>query len=107
MLTAKRPQRTLARATEVRGVGFFHGAEVSLRFHPADADTGVVFERVDLPDRPSVPAQVGYVIPSQRRTTIRRGAAQVEMIEHVMAALAGTGLDNCRVEIDAPECPGC
>jgi UDP-3-O-[3-hydroxymyristoyl] N-acetylglucosamine deacetylase / 3-hydroxyacyl-[acyl-carrier-protein] dehydratase len=67
----------------------------------------VVFERVDLPDRPSVPAQIGYVIPSQRRTTIQQGAAQVEMIEHVMAALAGTRIDNCRVEIDAPECPGC
>jgi UDP-3-O-[3-hydroxymyristoyl] N-acetylglucosamine deacetylase/3-hydroxyacyl-[acyl-carrier-protein] dehydratase len=107
MLTAKRPQRTLARATEVRGVGFFHGAEVTLRFHPAEPDTGVIFERVDIPDRPSVPAQIAYAIPSQRRTTIRRGAAQVEMIEHVMAALAGTRLDNCRVEIDALECPGC
>src|SRR3954447_10853898 len=107
MLTARRPQRTLARATEVRGVGFFHGAQVTLRFHPAEPDTGVVFERVDLPDQPSVPARIGHVIPSQRRTAIRHGAAQVEMIEHVMAALAGTRIDNCRVEIDAHECPGC
>jgi UDP-3-O-[3-hydroxymyristoyl] N-acetylglucosamine deacetylase/3-hydroxyacyl-[acyl-carrier-protein] dehydratase len=107
MLTARRPQRTLARTTEVRGVGFFHGADVVLRFHPAEPDTGVVFRRVDLPDYPVVPAQVGYVTPSQRRTTIQDGPARVEMIEHVMAALAGTRIDNCRVEIDAPECPGC
>ncbi len=107
MLTSKRPQRTLARATEVRGVGFFHGQDVTVRFSPAEPGSGVVFVRRDLPDRPSVPAQIENVVPSQRRTSIQRGAAQVEMIEHVMAALAGSQIDNCLVEIDAVECPGC
>ena len=107
MVTSKRSQRTLARATEVRGVGFFHATDVTLRFHPAESDTGIVFERSDLPGRPTVPAQIGQVVPSQRRTTIQRGAAHVEMIEHVMAALSGSQIDNCRIEIDAPECPGC
>ena len=46
-------------------------------------------------------------MPSQRRTTIRSGDASVEMIEHVMAALAGLQVDNAVVEIDAGECPGC
>jgi len=107
MLKATRPQRTLAGVAEVCGVGFFHGADVAVRFHPAEPDTGIVFERCDLPDRPRVPARVGSVIPTQRRTTIRRGAAAVEMIEHVMAALAGLQIDNCLVQIDAGECPGC
>ena len=107
MLRATRPERTLARTAEVRGFGFFHGADVTLRFSPADAGTGVVFVRTDLPDRPAVPARVDRVIPSQRRTTIRQGAATVEMIEHVMAALAGLQIDNCVVHIDAGECPGC
>jgi UDP-3-O-[3-hydroxymyristoyl] N-acetylglucosamine deacetylase/3-hydroxyacyl-[acyl-carrier-protein] dehydratase len=107
MLTSKRPQRTLARATEVRGVGFFHGQDVTVRFSPAEPGRGVVFVRRDLPDRPSVAAQIDNVVPSQRRTSIQRGAAQVEMIEHVMAALAGSQIDNCLVEIDAVECPGC
>jgi UDP-3-O-[3-hydroxymyristoyl] N-acetylglucosamine deacetylase/3-hydroxyacyl-[acyl-carrier-protein] dehydratase len=107
MLTTKRPQRTLAQAAEVRGVGFFHGADVTVRFHPADVDTGVVFVRSDLPDRPAVPAQIRHVVPSQRRTTIQKGDAKIEMIEHVMAALAGSRVDNCKIEIDAPECPGC
>ena len=106
MLRATRPERTIARTTEVRGFGFFHGADVTLRFNPADAGTGVVFVRTDLPDRPAVPARTEMVIPSQRRTTIRRGAASVEMIEHVMAALAGLRIDNCIVQIDAGECPG-
>ena len=75
MLTSKRSQRTLVRTTEVRGVGFFHGSDVTLRFHPAEPDTGVVFVRTDLPGNPSVPAQVGYVVPSPRRTTIQHGPA--------------------------------
>jgi UDP-3-O-[3-hydroxymyristoyl] N-acetylglucosamine deacetylase/3-hydroxyacyl-[acyl-carrier-protein] dehydratase len=107
MLQPTRPQRTLADVAEVRGVGFFHGADVVLRFQPAVPDTGIVFERCDLPDRPRVAAQIANVVPTQRRTTIRRGAASVEMIEHVMAALAGLQIDNCHVQIDAGECPGC
>lgn len=107
MLTARRLQRTIARETEVRGVGLLQGSDVTLRFLPAEADTGVVFLRSDLPDRPTVPAHIDRVVPRQRRTTIQRGAAVVEMVEHVMAALAGLHIDNCQVEIDAPETPGC
>ncbi len=107
MIITKRLQRTLASATVVRGVGFFHGSDVTLRFNPAEPDTGVVFVRSDLPDQPAVPARIHHVVPSLRRTTIQRGPALVEMIEHVMAALAGTRIDNCLVEVDAPECPGC
>jgi UDP-3-O-[3-hydroxymyristoyl] N-acetylglucosamine deacetylase/3-hydroxyacyl-[acyl-carrier-protein] dehydratase len=107
MLTGSRRQRTINRPAEVRGVGFFHGSDIILRFHPAEADTGVVFQRSDLPGRPLVPARIESVVPSQRRTTIRHGAASVEMIEHVMAALAGLAIDNCLVSIDGSECPGC
>jgi UDP-3-O-[3-hydroxymyristoyl] N-acetylglucosamine deacetylase / 3-hydroxyacyl-[acyl-carrier-protein] dehydratase len=107
MLRASRLERTLARTTEVRGIGFFHGSDVHLRFHPADAGTGITFVRSDLPGRPVVPARIENVIPSQRRTTVRHGAATVEMIEHVMAALAGLRIDNCVIEIDSGECPGC
>ncbi len=107
MLTAKRYQRSIARDVEVRGVGFLTGADVSLRFRPAEADTGVVFIRTDLPDRPAVAAHIRHVVPRQRRTTLQHGAASVEMVEHVLAALAGLHIDNCTVEIDAPETPGC
>jgi UDP-3-O-[3-hydroxymyristoyl] N-acetylglucosamine deacetylase/3-hydroxyacyl-[acyl-carrier-protein] dehydratase len=107
MVRATRRQRTIARPAEVRGVGFFHGADVTVRFHPAEPDAGIIFQRADLPGRPTIPAQVGSVVPSQRRTTIRNGGASVEMIEHVMAALAGLQVDNAVVEIDAGECPGC
>lgn len=107
MLKATRRQRTIARPTEVRGIGFFHGADVTVRFHPAEPDAGIVFRRADLPGAPTIPARLDAVVPSQRRTTIRHGEASVEMIEHVMAALAGLQIDNAVVEIDAGECPGC
>jgi UDP-3-O-[3-hydroxymyristoyl] N-acetylglucosamine deacetylase/3-hydroxyacyl-[acyl-carrier-protein] dehydratase len=107
MVTTRRLQRTIAREAVVRGVGFLQGADVSLRFRPAEAGTGVVFLRSDLPGRPVVPAHIDNVIPRQRRTTIQQGEATVEMVEHVMAALAGLRVDNCLVEIDAPETPGC
>jgi UDP-3-O-acyl N-acetylglucosamine deacetylase len=107
MPTASRLQRTIASGTEVRGVGFFHGSDVTLRFRPAGADTGVVFVRTDLPGRPTVRAHIDQVVPTPRRTTVRQGEAVVEMIEHVMAALAGLRVDNCAVEIDAAEPPGC
>ncbi len=107
MLTSRRPQRTIARDAGVCGVSFIEGRDVQIRFRPAEVDTGVVFVRSDLAESPSVPARVKYVIPRQRRTTIQRGEATVEMVEHVMAALAGLQIDNCRVEIDGPETPGC
>jgi UDP-3-O-[3-hydroxymyristoyl] N-acetylglucosamine deacetylase / 3-hydroxyacyl-[acyl-carrier-protein] dehydratase len=107
MLQTKRRERTLAEAAEVRGHGFFHGCDVTVRFRPAEPGTGIVFERVDLPDRPSVPARIDRVVPAARRTTIRQGDATVEMTEHVLAALAGMRVDNCVVQINAPECPGC
>ena len=76
MLRTTRRQRTIARPAEVRGVGFFHGADVTVRFHPAEPDDRrVVFERPTCPDRPRVPARHRQRRPVQRRTTIRTGAA--------------------------------
>ncbi|HWE37210.1 MAG TPA: UDP-3-O-acyl-N-acetylglucosamine deacetylase [Isosphaeraceae bacterium] len=109
MLTARR-QRTIARDAAVQGVGFLTGADVRVRFRPAAAGTGVVFVRADLPGRPEVPAHVRHVVPRQRRTTLQGpgdgAGATVEMVEHVLAALAGLRVDNCRVEVDAGETPG-
>jgi UDP-3-O-[3-hydroxymyristoyl] N-acetylglucosamine deacetylase / 3-hydroxyacyl-[acyl-carrier-protein] dehydratase len=107
MSSARRLQRTLANETEVRGVGFIHGSDVAMRFRPSAPDTGIVFVRTDLPDRPSVRAHISNVVPRQRRTAIQQGTASIEMVEHVMAALAGLRVDNCLVEINAPETPGC
>ena len=60
MLTARRPQRTIAREKELQGVGFIFGSDVTMRFRPAEADHGVVFVRTDLPERPAVRAHIRH-----------------------------------------------
>jgi UDP-3-O-acyl N-acetylglucosamine deacetylase len=103
----QRSQQTIAREAGVAGVGFLWGADVRLRLLPAEPDFGIQFVRTDLGDLPPIPALVEYTVPRERRTAIEFGGARVEMIEHVMAALAGLQVDNCRVEVNAPEPPGC
>ncbi len=101
-----RPQRTIVRPSEVRGVGFLTGADVRLRFLPAPPSSGVVFVAADLPDRPSIRAHVDQVTGTQRRTTLGWQPVQVSLVEHVLAALSGLRIDNCIVELDAVEPPG-
>lgn len=105
-LSALRRERTIDREAVVRGVSFLSGHDVEVRFQPAQPGAGVVFARIDRPGTPEVPARVRHVVPRQRRTSLQRGEALVEMVEHVMAALAGLQIDNCRVVIDGPETPG-
>jgi UDP-3-O-acyl N-acetylglucosamine deacetylase len=100
-------QRTIQETAALEGRGYLTGVDVKIVFCPAEPDTGVVFIRTDLPDQPEIPAHINFVIPRQRRTSIGIGDAVIEMIEHVMAALTGLGIDNCRVEMNAPETPGC
>ncbi len=101
-----RYQRTLARPAEVRGTGMLTGADVRLRFVPAPPCSGVVFVRTDLRPRTQIVAHITNVTGTRRRTTIGAAPAQVALVEHVLAALAGLRIDNCHVELDAPEPPG-
>jgi UDP-3-O-acyl-N-acetylglucosamine deacetylase len=101
-----RYQRTLARPAEVWGVGYLTGATVRLRFVPAPPSTGIVFVRTDLRPRQQVPAHIDQVTGTQRRTTLGHPPAQIGLVEHVLAALAGLRIDNCQVELNAPEPPG-
>jgi UDP-3-O-acyl N-acetylglucosamine deacetylase len=91
---------------QVHGVGFLTGALVRLRFVPAPPFTGVVFVRTDLSARILIPACLDQVTGTQRRTTIGQPPGEVGLVEHVLAALAGLRIDNCFVELDAPEPPG-
>jgi UDP-3-O-acyl N-acetylglucosamine deacetylase len=101
-----RAQRTLARPAEVNGIGFLTGAPVCLRFLPAPPSSDVVFVRTDLPGRPHIRAHVDQVTGTSRRTTLGHPPAQVGLVEHVLAALAGLRIDNCLIELNAPEPPG-
>jgi UDP-3-O-acyl N-acetylglucosamine deacetylase len=101
-----RPQRTIVRPAEVSGVGFLTGAHVRLRFLPAPPSSGIFFVRTDLRPPLTIPAHVDQVTGTARRTTLGRGPGEVSLVEHVLAALAGLRIDNCRIELDAPEPPG-
>ena len=82
------------------------GEPVNLTFKPTPADHGIVFHRTDLPDEPIVqvcPENYQAIIP--RCTSLRAGDAEVNSVEHLLSALAGMGVDNLRIDIDAPECP--
>ncbi|QDV48770.1 UDP-3-O-acyl-N-acetylglucosamine deacetylase [Gimesia fumaroli] len=100
-----RNQRTLARSLECTGVGIFTNSDVKIRFCPAPENHGIQFVRTDLAGSKPIPALIEYAVFKQRRTAIEYQDASVEMIEHVMAALAGLQIDNCRIEINAPEAP--
>jgi len=98
-------QRTLRGESTVVGKGLFTGHAVRARLRPAEPDTGVVFVRVDLDDEPEVRAHIDNVIERPRRTTLQVDGAEVEMVEHCLSAMAGLGVDNVVIEIDASELP--
>jgi UDP-3-O-[3-hydroxymyristoyl] N-acetylglucosamine deacetylase len=101
-----RYQRTIRQPAEVSGTGFLTGANVRLRFLPAPPSTGIVFIRTDLRNRPQLPAHIANVTGTDRRTTLGHLPLQVGLVEHVLAALAGLRVDNCLIEVNAPEPPG-
>ena len=98
-------QTTIHAPVSVEGVGLHTGKAVTLVFKPAPANHGYRFQRVDLPDQPVVPADVKFVVSTNRGTTLRSGDAQVATVEHVLSALTGLGIDNVLLEINGPEMP--
>jgi UDP-3-O-[3-hydroxymyristoyl] N-acetylglucosamine deacetylase len=99
-------QQTLSHVARVSGRGYWSGQPVSLTFRPAPPDTGIVFRRIDLPGKPALRAIARHRVDTPLRTKLVSGSAEVEMVEHVMAALYGMQIDNCVVECDACEMPG-
>jgi UDP-3-O-acyl N-acetylglucosamine deacetylase len=106
-MEARRYEHTLRTAAALAGVGYWSGRDVRVEFRPAEPRQGIVFVRSDLPGCPRIPAVVANRIESPRRTVLHAGSAAVEMVEHVMAALAGMQVDNCEIHVDQPEMPGC
>src|SRR4051812_24911147 len=98
-------QRTLRESIQCTGVGLHTGAPVTLTLRPAAPNHGIVFVRTDLPKPLSIPAQSRYVVDTSLATTLGRDGVRVGTVEHILAALAGLGIDNVRIELDGPEVP--
>ena len=98
-------QQTLAKLVSYSGIGLHSGNEVSMTLLPAPVNTGIIFRRVDLEIRFEIPAQVKYVTDTSRSTTLANGKVKVQTVEHVLASLAGFGINNAIIEIDSNEPP--
>ena len=98
-------QRTIARAVSVAGLGLHSGDSARVTIRPARADSGVVFRRVDLGLIDRVPAAVANVIDTRLAMTLGRGRTLVATVEHLLAAFAGSGIDNALVDVHGPELP--
>ncbi len=96
-------QRTVAKRVSCTGVGLHTGRPASVTLAPAPEDAGIAFVRMDLGIE--IPARAEYVADTTLSTNLALGDARVHTVEHVMAALVGMGIDNCRVEVDGPEIP--
>lgn len=106
----KRLQQTLENPVDLEGVGVNSGEHIKVRLRPAPVGTGVQFVRTDLPGKPVIPATPEYSTSRLRRTALRKGdpatgGAEVQLVEHVLAALYGLHVDNAVVELNGQELP--
>ena len=98
-------QHTIKDSFTLSSVGLHTGLHVTATFHPAPVDTGVCIRRVDLPGQPCNQALADYVSATERGTVLERGKWKVSTLEHALSALYALGVDNCIIDIDAPEMP--
>lgn len=98
-------QLTLKDSFTVEGKTLHSGVVMKATFRPAEANTGIRFKRVDLDGAPEIPALAEKVVDTTRGTVIGQGDVRVSTIEHAMAALYASGIDNCVIEVNGPEVP--
>lgn len=98
-------QLTLKDAFVVSGKGLHTGLDIEARFVPAPAGHGYKFKRTDLEGQPVVDAIAENVLGTTRGTIIGQGEVKISTIEHALAALYAAGIDNCLIEVNAPELP--
>ncbi len=98
-------QRTLKTVVSASGVGLHTGQKARISLRPAPIDTGIVFRRVDLASPVDIPARAELVSDTRLASCLTREGTKVHTVEHLMSALAGLGIDNAYVDLDAAEVP--
>lgn len=98
-------QRTLKNIIRATGIGLHSGQKVYLTLRPAQPDTGIVFRRVDLDPIVEIPAQPEFVGETTLASTLVKGSVKIATVEHLLSAMAGLGIDNAYVELNAAEVP--
>lgn len=98
-------QKTLKESFSVSGKGLHTGVEITATFMPAAENTGYRIQRLDLPEQPIIDAVAENVIETSRGTVLGRGEVRVSTVEHALAALYCADIDNCLIQVNAPELP--
>lgn len=99
-------QRTLKQIVSATGVGLHTGRKVTLTMRPAAANTGIIYRRTDLNPPVDFPADANSVRDTMLCTClVNEQNVRISTVEHINAALAGLGIDNLIIEVDAPEIP--
>ena len=98
-------EQTIGQSFQLTGVGLHSGISTTVKVTPARSGDGRYFVRVDLPEQPLIPAQVTAVSQTTLSTELAQEEARVRTVEHLLAALAASGIDHARIEIDGPEVP--
>jgi len=98
-------QRTLRSIVQATGVGLHSGVKVRLALRPAAPGTGIVFRRIDLDPPVELKADPYAVGDTRMASCLEKDGVKLGTVEHLMSALAGLGIDNLYVDVDAPELP--
>lgn len=98
-------QKTLAGSFSLEGKGLHSGLDIQITFKPAPENHGYKIKRIDLEGEPVIDAVAENVTNTQRGTVVAKNKVFVSTIEHAMAALYAFEIDNCLIEVDAPEFP--
>lgn len=98
-------QRTLKSVIRATGVGLHSGVKVTLVLRPAQPDTGIVFRRVDVNPPVDLKADPFAVGDTRMASCLESDGVKLSTVEHLMSALAGLGIDNLYVDVDAAEIP--
>jgi UDP-3-O-[3-hydroxymyristoyl] N-acetylglucosamine deacetylase/3-hydroxyacyl-[acyl-carrier-protein] dehydratase len=98
-------RNSIRECISLEGVGLHLGKSCRLTFRPAEAESGIVFRRLDLPGEPVTPALVEHAVLSERRTQLGTGEQALHTVEHVLAAVAAHEIDDVVIEMDGPEPP--
>ena len=98
-------QHTLSKSISISGTGLHTGVLVDMTLTPANPGYGIQFQRVDLPNKPTIKADCDLVTDTSRGTTLQVGDVKISTVEHILAALVGMGVDNLLIEVNGPEIP--
>ncbi len=98
-------QRTIAQPVSLEGEGIFTSKKIKIEFHPLPENEGIIFERADLPRSPQIPLHIDYVVGSEGSTLLSDGKITINLVEHLLSALHGLGIDNLLIRVYGEEIP--